>query len=204
MPIDPLDVTRAQPAPSAGAARDRVGRGHEGVGAVIEVEERGLGPFEEDLAAGVQRVVDHADGVAHHRLDPGGVLAQVAVGDVLGVEGKAVVHLGQDGVLLLEDDVELLAEDLRVEEVLDPQADPGRLVGVGRADPALGRPSAFLPRKRSVTRSSSWWYGMIRCALPLTTRRLVSMPLEASASSSSRRTAGSTTTPLPMIGVMWS
>ena len=70
--------------------------------------------------------------------------------------------------------------------------------------PRLVVPSAFLPRKRSVTRSSSWWYGMIRWALPLTTSRLVSMPLAARLSSSSSRTAGSTTTPLPMIGVMWS
>ena len=40
-------------------------------------------------------------------------------------------------------------------------------------------PSEFLPRKRSVTRSSSWWYGMIRWALPLTTIRLASTPLAA-------------------------
>ena len=69
--------------------------------------------------------------------------------------------------------------------------------------PRLVVPRAFLPRKRSVTRSSSWWYGMIRWAFPLTTRRLVSMPRAVKVSSSSSRTAGSTTTPLPMIGVMW-
>ena len=34
--------------------------------------------------------------------------------------------------------------------------------------PRLVVPSLFLPRKRSVTRSSSWWYGMIRCAFPET------------------------------------
>jgi len=45
---------------------------------------------------------------------------------------------------------------------------------------------------------------MIRWALPLTTNRLVSIPLAAKLSSSASRTAGSTTTPLPMIGVMWS
>ena len=43
--------------------------------------------------------------------------------------------------------------------------------------PRLVVPRAFLPKKRSVTRSSSWWYGMIRWALPLTTMRLVSTPL---------------------------
>ena len=45
---------------------------------------------------------------------------------------------------------------------------------------------------------------MIRCAFPLTTRRWVSTPLPASVSSSSKRTPGSTTTPLPMTGVMCS
>ena len=38
----------------------------------------------------------------------------------------------------LSDHVELLAEDLGVEQVLDPQPDPRGLVGVGRADPPLG------------------------------------------------------------------
>ena len=88
-----------------------------------------------------------ADGVAHHGLDPGGVLAQVAVRDVAGGQRKPVVDLGQDGVLLLEGHVELLAEDLGVEEVLDPEADPGRLVGVGRPDAALGRAQSVLPQE---------------------------------------------------------
>ena len=95
----------------------------------------------------VHGVVHHADGVAHHGLDAGGVLAQVAVRDLAGVQGQPVVHLGQDGVLLLEDDVELLAEDLGVEEVLDPEPDTGRLVGVGGADAALGRPEGVLAQE---------------------------------------------------------
>ena len=114
---------------------------------MVEVEEGRLRPLEEDLAALVHGVVDHADGVAHHGLDPWGVLAQVVVGDVAGGQGEAVVDLGQDGVLLLEDDIELLAEDLGVEEVLDPQADPRRLVGVRRADAPLGRAEGVLAEK---------------------------------------------------------
>ncbi len=74
----------------------------------------------------------------------GGVLLQVALGYVVGGEGEAVVDLGQDEVLLLQDDVQLLAEDLGVEEVLYPQADPGRLVRVGRPDTPLGRPQPVL------------------------------------------------------------
>src|SRR3989337_511485 len=49
---------------------------------------------------------------------------------VVGRKGQTVGDLGQDEVLLLEDDLELLPEDLGVEQVLDPQADAGRLVGV--------------------------------------------------------------------------
>ena len=64
-------------------------------------------------------------------------------------------------------------------------------------------PSLFFPRNRSVTLSSSWWYGMIRWALPETLSRDVSIPLPASMSSSAMRTAGSTTTPLPITGVTW-
>ena len=67
--------------------------------------------------------------------------------------------------------------------------------------PRLVVPSLFLPRKRSVTRSSSWWYGMIRCALPDTRISPVSIPRDSSMSSSSNSTAGSTTTPLPMTGI---
>ena len=144
---DPVDVAWAQSRARAGAAGDRVGRRHEGVGPVVEVEEGGLGALEQDLAALVHGVVDHADGVAHHGLDPRGVLAQVVVGDLGGVERQPVVDLGQDGVLLLEGHVELLAEDLGVEEVLDPEADPGGLVGVGGPDAPLGRPQRVLPEE---------------------------------------------------------
>ncbi len=143
----PLDVARPEPRARAGPAGHRVGRGHERIGAVVEVEEGRLGPLEQDLAALVHGVVDDADRVAHHGLDPRGVLTQVVVRDVAGIERQAVVHLGQDGVLLLEGDVELLAEDLGVEEVLHAQADAGRLVGVGGADAALGRAQRVLAQE---------------------------------------------------------
>ena len=140
----PLDVPWPEPRAGAGAAGHRVGGGDEGVGPVVEVEEGGLGALEQHLAALVHGVVDHAHRVAHHGLDTRRVLAQVARRDVAGVQREAVVDLGQDGVLLLEGHVELLAEDLGVEEVLDPDADAGRLVGVRGADAALGRPQRVL------------------------------------------------------------
>ena len=141
---DPLDVAGADAGADQGPAGDRVGRGDERIGAVVEVEEGGLGPLEEHVLAVLHGVVDEPDGVGDQRLEAGGELAQVAVGDVVGRQRQAVEDLGQDQVLLFEDHLELLAEDLGVEQVLDPQAHPGRLVGVGRADAALGGAQAVL------------------------------------------------------------
>ena len=79
------------------------------------------------------------DGVGDHRLDARRELTQVVVGDVVRTQREAVVHLGEDEVLLLQDDVELLAEDLRIEQVLHAQTHPRRLVRIGRADSPLRR-----------------------------------------------------------------
>ncbi len=74
----------------------------------------------------------------------GRVLVEVLVADRTGVEGEPVVDLGQDGVLLLQDHLELLTEDLGVEEVLDTEPDAGRLVRVGGADAPAGRTQCVL------------------------------------------------------------
>jgi hypothetical protein len=50
------------------------------------------------------------------------------------------VHALEHDVLLGEGGLELLAQDLRVEDVLHADADAGRLVRVRRPDPAPGRP----------------------------------------------------------------
>ena len=71
-------------------------------------------------------------------LEPGPAHVEVLVGDLARVQRQLVEDLGQDRVLLLGQHLELGPEDLRVEQVLDPQADPRRLVGVGGADAALG------------------------------------------------------------------
>ena len=61
----------------------------------------------------------------------------VLLDDPLGVKRQPVVDLREDQVLLAQHHVELLAEDLRVEQVLDAKADPGGLVAVCGPDPAL-------------------------------------------------------------------
>ena len=135
---DLVDVPGADPRAGTGPAGHRVGGGHEGIGAVVEVEEGGLGPLEEHVGTPVEGIVEQADGVGHHRGHPGGQLVEVEGADLVGRQGEAVVHLGQDRVLLLQHHVELLAEDLGVEQVLYPEPHPRRLVGVGRSDTALG------------------------------------------------------------------
>jgi hypothetical protein len=58
-----------------------------------------------------------------------------------------------------------------------------------------------LPRKRSVTLSRVRWYCVMMCAFALTRSFETSTPRVSSASSSSKSTSMSTTTPLAMTGV---
>ena len=133
----PLDRTRADTGAGAHAPRDGVRRRDERIGAVVEVEEGGLRTLEEHALPAVERVVEDVHGVGDHRLEPRRH-RQVLLGDLVAVEGEPVVDLGEQRVLLAQRELELLAEDLGVEEVLDAQAHAQRLVGVGGADAALG------------------------------------------------------------------
>ena len=59
------------------------------------------------------------------------------------------------------------------------------------------------PRRASLSRSSSRWYGRIRCALSLITSRApMWMPAFSISSISANSACGSTTTPLPITQVM--
>jgi hypothetical protein len=102
-------------------------------------------------------------------------------------------------VLLVQRALDLLAQDVLVEEVLDADADAVDLVCVGGSDPVV--PIWRFPRKRSVTLSSVRWYWVITWALALTSRRDTSTPRAMRASSSSNSTSMSMTTPLEMTGM---
>jgi len=118
---------------------------------VVDVEHRGLGALEEDVAAAVQHVPREARGVGDVLLDP------VAVGEV-GVGHRLQVELGRFGVgaerlaLGLHGQQDLLLEDLLVEEVLDADAEAGRLVGVAGADAAAGGADLELAEPRLARR----------------------------------------------------
>ena len=77
-------------------------------------------------------------GVGDERLEPLGV-GEVLLDHGVDVEPLAVVDLEQDLVLLPQHQLELLAQDARVEQILHADAHPGHLVAVGGADPATGR-----------------------------------------------------------------
>ena len=134
-PPDLVDVLRADAGAGAGAAGHDVGRGHERIGAVVDVEQRALGALEEDGAAAVEHVPREPRRVGDVLLDP------VAVGQVV-LGHRLQVELGRLGVraqlepLGLERRGDLLAQDLLVQQVLHPDAEPGRLVGVAGPDPA--------------------------------------------------------------------
>ena len=74
---DPVDVARPDAGAGAGAAGHRVRRGHERIGAVVEVEEGGLGAFEQDVLAGLERLVHEPDGVGDVGRQPGRELVEV-------------------------------------------------------------------------------------------------------------------------------
>ena len=92
-------------------------------------------------------------------------------------------------------------QDRLVVEVLDADADAVDLVGVRRADAAAGGADLALAEEAFRHLVEVAWYGVIRCALPLISSFDVSTPRSFSPLSSESRTAGSTTTPLPMTGV---
>ena len=85
-------------------------------------------------------------GVAHHRLQPFGVLEQLAH-DLVDLDGPTVVDLDQHLVLEVERGLHLLAQDALVVEVLYPDADAVHLVGVGGADAAARGADAALAEK---------------------------------------------------------
>ena len=87
--------------------------------------------------------------------------------------GSTLVDALEPDVLLGERDLDLLAEDLRVEEVLDADPDARRLVGVRGPIPRRVVPIWSLPSRRSVAWSIAMCHGMIRCALPESVSRSV-------------------------------
>ena len=193
------DPGRADAGPDAGAARRGRGRGHERVGAVVHVEHGGLGALEQHHLALVQRLAQHQPGVGHVGAEPFGV-PLVLGRDGLRVDAAAVVDLGQDLVLLAQHQLELLAQDAGVEQVLDADPDPGDLVAVGRADAAAGGadPRAAQVALGDLVQRPVVGHDQVRVGRDEQLGAVHAAGCSPSISSSS--TCGSITTPLPMTG----
>ena len=132
-----ISVGRDARAGARAAGRGRRRR-HERVGAVVDVEQGGLAGLEQDRLVRGERVVQQQRGVGDHRAQPVDVRQQL-LDDLVDLDRAAVVDLGEDLVLELERALDLLAQDLLVEQVLDADAEAVHLVGVRRADAAAGR-----------------------------------------------------------------
>ena len=100
-------------------------------------------PSKSTVLSVVEGPVEQQRGVGDHRLQAFGVPPQL-LDDLLDGDRAAVVDLGQQVVLDLQRRLDLLAQDLLVEEVGDPDPDPVDLVGVRRADAASGRADLVL------------------------------------------------------------
>jgi hypothetical protein len=133
------DPRRADPDARGSAAGNRAGGGHEGIRAVIQVEERPVCSFEQDPLALTECSVDEQGRVGDVRAQA--LRARLAaLGELFELDRLRAVDAFQPEVLLGERDLDLLPEDLRVEQVLDADADSKGLVCVRGADPATSRP----------------------------------------------------------------
>ena len=114
---------------------------------MVEVEQGSLSALEDHRAAGVERVPEDVGGVGDERLDPVPV-AQVLLGHRVEVEAWVLGEWPQHQLLRLQRRHDLLAQDLRVQQVLDPDPEARRLVRVAGADAALCGPDLELAQPR--------------------------------------------------------
>ena len=104
---DAGDLGRRDARAGAGAAGRRRRRGHERVGAVVDVEQRRLAGLEQHGLVGGERLVQQQRGVGDHRAEPVDVRQQL-LDDLVDLDGATVVDLGEDLVLELECALDLL------------------------------------------------------------------------------------------------
>ena len=140
---DLVDSRRADPDTGRRSPGDRGRRRDERVRPVVEVEKRRVRALEQHGLAVAERAVDEQRRVRDVGPQPLCVVL-VAGGELLELERRCAVHPLQPDVLLRQRHLQLLAQDLRVEEILDADAQPKGLVRIGRADAALRRPDLEL------------------------------------------------------------
>ena len=86
-----------------------------------------------------------------HRIGDHRRKARCAHVEILGsnriaIERQLIEDFGEDRVFLFERNVELLTEDFRIEKILHTQTNTRCLIGIGRANTALGRADLVLAK----------------------------------------------------------
>ena len=135
---DFVDGHRADAGADACRARQRVGGGHERIGAVVDVEHRALRALEDHLLAVVEHLPHQLGGVRDVLLEAVAE-GEVFLGHRVQVERRVLLIRAQRQPLGLHRGDDLLLEDLLVEQVLDADPQARGLVGVAGADAAAGR-----------------------------------------------------------------
>ena len=105
---------------------------------MVHVEHGGLTALEDDDLARVEGLVEQQTRVGDHGAQAVGVAEQV-IHDLVDGDRPTVVDLHEQVVLLVEGALDLLAQDVLVEQILDSDADAVDLVGIRRTDPPPGR-----------------------------------------------------------------
>ncbi len=112
---------------------------------MVDIQQCPLSALEQDFVSGLDGVPQQERRVRHVR--PQQVrIAEILIDDLVGLHREGVVDPGKDLVLVLEGRFDLLAEDLLIEQVLDPDPDAGVLVGVGGSYPFPSSAYPVLPQ----------------------------------------------------------
>ena len=129
---DTADLFGRKPHTGAGAPGDRVGAGDVGVGAVVDVEHRSLGPFEQDLFPRLQISPDHLGRIGDVGHQPVAITLQI--GFHLPSIGHLHSHRFEDRLVLFQVLHHLLEKRIDILQLPDPVAGAGDFVGVGGTD----------------------------------------------------------------------
>ena len=104
---------------------------------MVDVEQRALRALEQNVLALAQRVVEQLSGFGHMGTNDFGE-GQVGIANLIDGERTLAVHLLENGIFHLKGSLNLHAEHMLVEQVLDANAAAGSLVLIARADAAVG------------------------------------------------------------------
>ena len=130
-----MQHARANASASGGIAGYAVARRHIGVGAVVDVKQRALRAFKQQVGAVGMRVIEFARHVGHHGLEQFGVAHGFVIHGVE-VDGRRMEIAGQHEVVQIQQLAQLGGKALGVFQVLHAQRAAGNLVLVGRANAA--------------------------------------------------------------------